>query len=196
MHCASWSQGEQSWAHLIYNCRCGHVAFLALPSGSNQTREFPWNQCLLAVLVYLEKTDDLVHQSGQHALVMNVDTQQPRSLTASEQSHPLLARHAWVPPAGAQAVPPRAGPEPAEASWVTSVTVWVGLIVGFWVLTAFQEVVKCILYEEIPMCFISRLAFSIDSGWRKCKSEEVWINAQDTLHHGKCPGKMQIRLLF
>lgn len=66
---------------------------------------------------------------------------------------------------------PRAGPEPAKASWVTSVTVWAGLIVGFWVLTTYQEAVKCILYEEIPMCFTSRLAFAIDSSWRRHKSE-------------------------
>lgn len=55
---------------------------------------------------------------------------------------------------------------------------------------------KCILYEEIPMCFISRLDFSIDSNWRKRKSEGTWINAEPTLHHGKCSQKTQIQLLF
>lgn len=62
--------------------------------------------------------------------------------------------------------------------------------------TAHWEAVKCILDEEMPVCFISRLAFSIDSSWRKGKSEGARINAEATLHYGKRPGKMQIQLLF
>lgn len=63
-------------------------------------------------------------------------------------------------------------------------------------LTTYREAVKCILDEEIPVCFISRLAFSIDSSWRKGKSEGVRINAEATVHDGKHPEKMQIQLLF
>jgi len=58
-------------------------------------------------------------------------------------------------------------------------------------LTTYQETVKCILYEEMPMCFILCLTFPIDSSWRKCKSEATWIIAP---HCSKCPGKMQVQL--
>lgn len=101
-------------------------------------------------------------------------------------------RRAWVPPAGA----PGAGPEPSDDSWVASVSVWVDLILGFWVITTYQEAMKCILYKAHWYFLTSCLAFSIDSSWRKCKSEATQINVLVTLHHSNCPGKMWLQLLF